>query len=165
MLTLKKINKIKDPIKRRKLKEDLVNADEAADRREAQNDFLSFVKQMWPQFIEGEHHKRISDKFNKLATGEITRLIINMPPRHTKSEFSSYFLPAWMIGKNPALKIIQATHTAELAIRFGRKTKNLIDSADYQKIFNTRLQEDSKVQGVGIHLSKVNILLSVLKVL
>ena len=65
MLTLKKINKIKDPIKRRKLKEDLVNADEAADRKEAQNDFLAFVKQMWPQFIEGEHHKRISDKFNK----------------------------------------------------------------------------------------------------
>ena len=62
---------------------------------------------MWPQFIEGEHHKRISDKFNKLASGEITRLIINMPPRHTKSEFSSYFLPAWMIGKNPAIKIIQ----------------------------------------------------------
>jgi len=147
MLTLKKINKIKDPIKRRKLKEDLVNADEAADRKEAQDDFLKFVKQLWPQFIEGSHHERIADKFNKLAAGEITRLIINMPPRHTKSEFSSYYLPAWMIGKNPALKIIQATHTAELAISFGRKTKNLIDSAEYQKIFNTRLQEDSKAAG------------------
>ena len=55
MLTLKKINKIKDPIKRRKLKEDLVNADEAADRKEAQEDFLKFVKQMWPQFIEGDN--------------------------------------------------------------------------------------------------------------
>ena len=53
MLTLEKINKIKDPIKRRKLKEDLVNADEAADRKEAHDDFLSFVKQMWPEFIEG----------------------------------------------------------------------------------------------------------------
>ena len=144
MLTLEDINKIKDPTERRKLKEDLVNADEAADRKEANDDFLSFVKQMWPQFIEGEHHKRISDKFNKLASGEITRLIINMPPRHTKSEFASYFLPAWMIGKNPALKIIQATHTAELAISFGRKTKNLIDSGGYQNIFKTRLQEDSK---------------------
>ena len=49
------------------------------------DDFLSFVKHVWPQFIEGKHHKKIADKFNKLAKGEIKRLIINMPPRHTKS--------------------------------------------------------------------------------
>ena len=65
------------------------------------SDFLSFVKHVWPDFIEGSHHKRIADKFNKLAEGKIKRLIINMPPRHTKSEFASYLLPAWMVGKNP----------------------------------------------------------------
>ena len=70
-----------------------------------------------------------------------------MPPRHTKSEFASYLLPAWMVGRNPKLKIIQATHTGELAIRFGRKAKNLIDSEEYSKIFQTRLQEDSKAAG------------------
>ena len=70
-----------------------------------------------------------------------------MPPRHTKSEFASYLLPAWMVGRNPKLKIIQATHTGELAIRFGRKAKNLIDSDEYAKIFQTRLQEDSKAAG------------------
>ena len=47
-------------------------------------DFLAFVKHVWPEFIEGKHHKKISEKFNKLAKGEIKRLIINMPPRHTK---------------------------------------------------------------------------------
>ena len=57
------------------------------------NDFLSFVKHVWPEFIEGKHHKEIADKFNKLASGEIKRLIINMPPRHTKSEFASYLYP------------------------------------------------------------------------
>ena len=70
-----------------------------------------------------------------------------MPPRHTKSEFASNYLPAWMIGKNPKLKIIQATHTAELAIRFGRKAKHVIDSPEYQEIFETSLQEDSKAAG------------------
>ena len=90
--------------------------------------FLSFVKYVWPEFIEGSHHKIINKKFNDLAQGKIKRLIINMPPRHTKSEFASYLLPAWMVGLDPRLKIIQATHTAELAIRFGRKAKNLIDS-------------------------------------
>ncbi len=58
--------------------------------------FLSFVKYVWPEFIEGSHHKIINKKFNDLANGKIKRLIINMPPRHTKSEFASYLLPAWM---------------------------------------------------------------------
>ena len=116
-------------------------------QNKAKNDFLSFVKCVWPDFVEGSHHRHIADKFNKLASGEINRLIINMPPRHTKSEFASYLLPAWMVGREPKLKIIQATHTAELAIRFGRKAKNLIDSEDYAKIFKTTLQEDSKAAG------------------
>ena len=116
-------------------------------QNKAKNDFLSFVKCVWPDFVEGSHHRHIADKFNKLASGEINRLIINMPPRHTKSEFASYLLPSWMVGRDPKLKIIQATHTAELAIRFGRKAKNLIDSDDYTKIFQTRLQEDSKAAG------------------
>ncbi len=116
-------------------------------QNKAKDDFLSFVKCVWPDFIEGSHHRHIADKFNKLATGEINRLIINMPPRHTKSEFASYLLPAWMVRRDPKRKIIQATHTAELAIRFGRKAKNLIDSEEYSKIFKTTLQEDSKAAG------------------
>jgi len=111
------------------------------------NDFMSFVKYVWPDFIEGSHHKIMADKFNKVARGELKRIIINMAPRHTKSEFSSYLLPAWMIGRNPKLKIIQATHTTELAVRFGRKAKHLIDSEEYQKIYPTKLREDSKAAG------------------
>ena len=111
------------------------------------NNFLSFVKYVWPDFIEGSHHKIINEKFNQLAEGKIKRLIINMPPRHTKSEFASFLLPAWMIGKNPKLKIIQATHTADLAVDFGRKTKNLVDQEDYKQLFDTRLMEDSQAAG------------------
>ena len=111
------------------------------------SDFLSFVKHIWPDFIEGYHHKIIAQKFNDMANGKIKRLIVNMPPRHTKSEFASSLLPAWMIGRTPKLKIIQTTHTGELAVRFGRKAKNLIDSEEYQKVFQTRLQEDSKAAG------------------
>ena len=116
-------------------------------QRKAKNNFMDFVKAVWPEFIEGAHHRIIAQKFNDLAEKKINRLIVNMPPRHTKSEFASYLLPAWMVGKNPKLKIIQATHTGELAIRFGRKAKNLIDSENYSKIFETRLQEDSQAAG------------------
>ena len=107
-------------------------------QNKAREDFMSFVKCVWPDFIEGSHHRHIAKKFNDLATGKITRLIVNMPPRHTKSEFASYLLPAWMVGREPKLKIIQATHTGELAVRFGRKAKTLIDSEEYSKIFKPR---------------------------
>ena len=113
----------------------------------AQKNFLNFVKHMWPDFIQGSHHKIGAEKFNDMALGKINRLIINMPPRHTKSEFASSLLPAWMIGRNPKLKIIQTTHTGELAIKFGRKAKTLIDSEEYQEIFKTRLREDSQAAG------------------
>ena len=116
-------------------------------QNKAKNDFMSFVKCVWPEFIDGSHHRHIAKKFNDLANGKINRLIVNMPPRHTKSEFASFLLPAWMVGRNPKLKIIQATHTGELAIRFGRKAKTLIDSDDYRKIFDTRLREDSQAAG------------------
>ena len=114
---------------------------------QVKSDFLSFVKHVWPEFIEGSHHKIIAEKFNKIAEGKIKRMIINMPPRHTKSEFASNMLPAWMIGRKPDLKIIQTTHTTELAVRFGRKAKTLIDSPEYQEIFKTRLREDSQAAG------------------
>ena len=52
-----------------------------------------------------------------------------------------------MVGRDPKLKIIQATHTGELAVRFGRKAKNLIDSDDYRKVFQTTLREDSQAAG------------------
>jgi predicted phage terminase large subunit-like protein len=113
----------------------------------AKNDFMSFVKCVWPDFIEGAHHRVIAQKFNDLANKKINRLIVNMPPRHTKSEFASFLLPAWMVGRNPKLKIIQATHTGELAVRFGRKAKTLIDSEEYAKIFETKLREDSQAAG------------------
>ena len=135
------------PDLRRKAKKKLLTLSRTKTVNAIRNDFLTFVKHMWPDFIEGSHHKIIAKKFNKLASGEIKRLIVNMPPRHTKSEFASYLLPAWMIGKTPNLKIIQATHTAELAVRFGRKAKHLMDTEEYKKVFPTRLMEDSKAAG------------------
>jgi len=119
------------------------------ERNEAcQTNFLTFVKNMWPEFIAGRHHKIISDKLERVANGELKRLIINMAPRHTKSEFASFLFPAWMMGKNPRMKIIQATHTTELAVNFGRKTKNLLDSDEFKEIFpDVKLAADSKASG------------------
>jgi len=120
----------------------------AKTRQSARSDFLSFVKAVWPAFIEGDHHKVMADAFNRIADGSLKRLIINMPPRHTKSEFASHLFPAWFLGKYPEKKVIQTAHTAELAVGFGRKVRNLVNSEEYQHVFrDVSLSSDSKAAG------------------
>ena len=117
-------------------------------RESGQVDFMSFVETMWPGFIHGAHHALMASKFEEIAEGKIKRLIINMPPRHTKSEFASYLLPAWYLGRFPNKKIIQCSNTAELAVGFGRKVRNLVDGERYSKVFpNVALRSDSKAAG------------------
>ena len=125
--------------------------EELAGREEAEksrNNFMTFVHRVWPSFIDGAHHNKMAQAFERVARGETKRLIINMPPRHTKSEFASYLLPAWFLGKYPHKKVIQTSHTAELAVGFGRKVRNLVDQDIYKEIFpGMGLQADSKAAG------------------
>ena len=117
-------------------------------RRKAGDNFMDFVGEMWPTFIHGAHHAKMAKAFEEVANGTCKRLIINMPPRHTKSEFASYMLPSWFLGKFPNKKVIQTSHTAELAVGFGRKVRNLVDSEPYKRIFpDVELQSDSKAAG------------------
>ena len=131
------------PAERAKVKQ-LLEFDRVERCRES---YLFFVQQMWPIFISGKHHAIMADAFERVARGDLKRLIINMPPRHTKSEFASYLLPSWFLGKYPEKKIIQTAHTAELATGFGRKVRNLVSSENYQKVFDTKLSSDSKAAG------------------
>ena len=109
---------------------------------------MKFVEEVWPGFIHGRHHEKMARAFERVANGDIKRLIINMPPRHTKSEFASYLLPAWFLGRFPHKKVIQTSHTAELAVGFGRKVRNLVDSETYKRLFpQVELQSDSKAAG------------------
>ena len=115
---------------------------------DAREQFIPFVQRVWPGFISGRHHRIMGEKFEQIARGELKRLIICMPPRHTKSEFGSFLFPAWFLGKFPQKKVIQSSHTAELAVGFGRKVRNLVDSEDYKEVFpDTSLRVDSKAAG------------------
>jgi len=128
--------------------EDLNTRDEMLEKEKARLNFMEFVIKMWPEFIAGRHHKIMAKAFEKVVRGECKRLIINMPPRHTKSEFASYLLPAWFLGKFPHKKVIQSSNTAELATGFGRKVRNLVDRDIYRDIFpDLVLQADSKAAG------------------
>ena len=132
----------------RVLEAQLIRLEKLKDRELYQEKFIKFVERVWPSFISGAHHKRMAEAFERVANGTCKRLIINMPPRHTKSEFASYLLPAWFLGKFPHKKVIQSSNTGELAVGFGRKVRNLVDSEVYSEIFpNLALQADSKAAG------------------
>jgi len=132
----------------RVLEKELTHLEKLKDRELCQTKFIKFTQKVWPSFISGRHHARMAEAFERVARGECKRLIINMPPRHTKSEFASYLLPAWFLGQFPGKKVIQASHTAELAVGFGRKVRNLVDSEAFSEIFpDLHLQADSKAAG------------------
>ena len=136
------------PAKKQELLSLLEELEKAKTRDRCHEEFMSFVGEMWSAFIHGKHHEIMADAFERVAKGDLKRLIINMPPRHTKSEFASYLLPAWFLGKYPDKKIIQTAHTAELAVGFGRKVRNLVNSKDYKDVFpGVSLQSDSKAAG------------------
>jgi len=119
-------------------KKDLIQA-------KGKDHFLDFIKHVYPDYIIGEHHRRLAQLFEDIATGKKKRIIVNIAPRHGKSELISYLAPAWFLGKHPAKKIIMASHTADLAVNFGRRVRNLVGSDSYKDVFpNVELQADSK---------------------
>jgi len=126
----------------------LAEFETASGRELCRTKFIPFVEKVWPGFISGRHHRIMAEKFEAIANGSLKRLIICMPPRHTKSEFGSFHLPAWFLGQFPGKKVIQASHTAELAVGFGRKVRNLVDTDQYKDIFpELELRSDSKAAG------------------
>lgn len=114
----------------------------------AREDFLAFVKAVWPGFISGAHHRTMAKVIEDQILGKEKRTIINLAPRFTKSEFFSYLAPAWALGLHPTWKIIQICGTSEMAISWSRKVRNLVATEDYQKIFpGIGLRPDSKSAG------------------
>ena len=75
-------------------------------RERAQEEFMPYVHHVYDNFIEGTHHRIIAEKLERIAKGDLKRLIVNMPPRHSKSEFASYLMPSWFLGRNPKLSLI-----------------------------------------------------------
>lgn len=97
-----------------------------------------------PGFEASEHHHTIAEALEAVERGEINRLLIEAPPRHTKSELGSRRFPAWYLGKHPDRQIICSTYSGDFAVDFGREVRNIVASQEYQNIFETRLADDSK---------------------
>lgn len=109
-------------------------------RRKARSNILDFTRFTMPEFRVSWHHKLVASKLDQFVKGDIKRLIISMPPRHTKSEFVSRRLPAYIFGLNPDAKIISCSYSADLASAMNRDVQRIIDSPEYKELFpDTRL--------------------------
>ena len=136
--------KTPDAIKR-KAKDLLAKYDEFLTQERGRISFLDFVKHVYPGYKVGAHHLKLAQIFEEIAAGKKKRVIVNIAPRHGKSELISYLAPAWFLGKYPQKKIIMGSHTADLAVNFGRRVRNLVGSEPYKTIFpQVELQADSK---------------------
>lgn len=112
------------------------------------NDLIEFCKHIQPDYKVGRHHKILARTLMNLEAGIEDRACVNMPPRHGKTQITSIYAPAWYLGRNPGKKVMLISHTADLAVDFGRKVRNLINSDAYREIFpNVQLAADSKSAG------------------
>jgi predicted phage terminase large subunit-like protein len=126
-------------------------AEELERRRTAQkcrDDLISFCKHMQPDYKVGKHHRILANLLMEIAEGKKDRICVNIPPRHGKSQLVSIYFPAWFLGRHPDKKVLMVSHTTDLAVDFGRKVRNIIDSDAYRDIFPTvSLAADSKSAG------------------
>jgi predicted phage terminase large subunit-like protein len=129
--------------------EALVSELEARERRAAlRDDLIAFCKHMQPDYRVGSHHRVLADKLMAIEAGRNDRICVNIPPRHGKSQLVSLLFPAWFLGRNPDKKVMMVSHTADLAVDFGRKVRNLIATEAYREVFpGVALATDSKSAG------------------
>lgn len=133
------------PEKKRRTLELIRDYQKQTIQADGKDNFLDFVKYVYPDYKVGPHHEKLARIFEEIAAGKKKRVVVNIAPRHGKSELISYLAPAWFLGKYPQKKVIMASHTADLAVNFGRRVRNLVGSDSYKDIFPAvELQADSK---------------------
>lgn len=114
----------------------------------ARRHLRDFTAYTMPSFQFEWYHDVIFEKLERIEQGKLRKLMIYLHPRLGKSEIVSKRLPAYILGKYPHKKIICASHTAEFAANFGRKTRTIVKSPEFKSIFpEFRLSDDKSTAG------------------
>ena len=127
--------------------------DEVKSRLIAERDFLSFCRHVDKKHpTDARHVQVLARKLEQVAkyilTGGqegISRLMVFMPPRYWKSQTASRKFPAWLLGKNPDLRIIMTSYNADLASKHSKAVRDLIMSEEYSQVFGSLASTDEPV--------------------
>ena len=108
-------------------------------------DFYSFLVRSFAELHSGRtfspawHAEVLAAKLQGVGDGSVKRLVVNVPPRHLKSLAASVALPAWLLGHDPTLAIVNVTYAQDLSDKFARDCRAIMTSGWYQSLFATRL--------------------------
>ncbi len=123
-------------------------ANELLARRKARESFTHYCAYRLPEDMHmAPHHVMLTEALREIESGENDRLLVMMPPGSAKSTYGSVYFPEYFVGRNPQLSVIAASHTAELAERFGRRVRNGVDDVSFKNLFNVTLAPDSTAAG------------------
>lgn len=130
---------------------ELSNEKQSVLRTAARKEFINYCEVIDEKYQANWHHEVIADILQKalgrVLKGEDVRIILEVPPRHGKSDETTIKFPSWVLGEHPSIPVIVSSYSADLAEDFGQKTRDLMNSQSYQDIFSTRLREDTKSKG------------------
>lgn len=108
-----------------------------APQRESLIEYMKYVfkKEKGHEFLENWHHKVISDALERVLLGKTTRLIINIPPGHTKTEMVTKSFPVYALGKNPKLKICATGYSTALTQTYSGEARDYYTSSANRLVF------------------------------
>ena len=113
--------------------------------KQARDDLLSFVMLMNPSFNVGPHHRLLCDQLMALEKGDTDRLMVFVSPRSSKSLITSTYFPAWALGRNPYWQEIAVSHSDDLATKFGRTIRDIINTTAFATIFpKVKIRKDNR---------------------
>lgn len=127
-------------------------------RRKARSNILDYTHFTMDDFRESWHHRKMFSLLDQFVDKEITRLIIDLPPRHTKSEAVSRRLPSYILGKYPDAKIISCSYGADLASMMNRDVQKIMEEPVYHEVFpHTHLNSSNIRTVAGTYLRNSDI--------
>lgn len=122
-------------------------AQELLRRRAAKRSLAAFIEYLDVGFTPANHHRLLIEHLERVERGEITRLMVWMPPGSAKSTYTSVLFPPWFMGRNKQASVLGVSNTTELAERFSRRARNLVSLSRYRNVFGCGVSEDSQAAG------------------
>ena len=120
----------------------------AAVKVQLENDLLYFQRFFFKQqqrikFMVNAHHVLITKTLHKVWSGDIKRLIINIPPRYGKTSIAVIGFIAWCFAKNQNCRFLHCSYSDDLALGNSSDTKDIIESEEYQYLWGLKIRPDS----------------------
>lgn len=127
---------------------DLATIDKELEKRELENSLYLYLLWLFrkvrrEEFLENWHHKVIADTLMKVYRGELTYVVINLPPRYTKTELVIKAFVSWCLARNPKSKFIHLSYSDDLALDNSASIRDIVKSTEYQNFWPLKIKEDS----------------------